>query len=161
MARSEQDREDLLAEARALVERVELHCAGFEDNVVVGFRRDGCASFYFGQQRAYHFNTQRQLRRAYDEGRLIKADREQLVSLIRHRGAQQVQLVRHDLNQLETREFLDRLWRHLQSLAEALAGADFNVLGCVPPDADVVARAGQWLAHLAPPIAVADGPEVR
>jgi hypothetical protein len=161
MARSEQDREDLLAEARALVERCELRCSGFEDNVVVGFRRDGCASVYVGQDRAYHFNTRRQLRRAYDGGRLIKADRGRLVSLVRHRTAHQVQLVRHELSQLETIAFLDRAWLDLQTLAKALADADFDLVGCVPTDADVVARAGQWLARLTRPIAVADRPEVR
>ena len=40
MARREQDREDILAEATALVERVELQIAGETDPIVVGFRRN-------------------------------------------------------------------------------------------------------------------------
>ena len=47
MARQESNREDLLREATALVERVELHVPAFEEPIVVGFRRDGCASFLF------------------------------------------------------------------------------------------------------------------
>lgn len=45
MARSEGPREDLLAEAVALVERVELSTDSSEVPVVIGFRKDGCASF--------------------------------------------------------------------------------------------------------------------
>jgi len=161
MARNEQDREDLLAEARALIERCELRCPAFEDNVVLGFRRDGSASFYFGQQRAYHFNTQRQLRRAYDDGQLIKAERGRLVSLVRHRTQHEVELVRHELDAIESRAFLDRAWRDLQTLTAALADETTEVLGCVPADADVVGRAAKWLAQLKQPILVAEGPEVR
>lgn len=161
MSRNEQDREDLLAEARALVERCELRCPAFEDNAVLGFRRDGSASFYFGQQRAYHFNTQRQLRRAYGDGKLMKAHSGQLVSLVRHRTPHEVQLVRHELDAIESREFLDRAWRDLQTLTAALADETTEVIGRVPADADVVGRATEWLAQLKQPIAVAAGPEVR
>lgn len=166
MARNEQDRGDLLAEARALVERVELRCTSFEDNIVLGFRRDGCASFYFGQQRAYHFNAQRQLRRAYNAGQLFKAERGQLVSLIRQRQAHEVQLLRHNLTDVETREFLDRAWQDLQTLAAAIAEENLEIVGCIPIDADVVGRAARWLsdlwlADLKQTITVADGPEVR
>ena len=48
MARHEEDREDLLAEATALVERAELVVEGAAESVVIGFRRDGCASIYCG-----------------------------------------------------------------------------------------------------------------
>ena len=41
MARRESDREDLLREATALVERAELTIEGFDEPIVVGFRRDG------------------------------------------------------------------------------------------------------------------------
>ena len=64
MAREEQDREDLLREASALVERAEVALADGATRVVLGFRRDGCASFYFGSERAYQFNTDDALRRA-------------------------------------------------------------------------------------------------
>jgi len=73
MAREEEPREDLLREATALVERVELQIEGFAETIVAGFRRDGAASFYFGQDFVFQFNTANQLRRGYVEGRLFKA----------------------------------------------------------------------------------------
>ena len=48
MALHEQDREDLLSEATALVQRVELRVEGFAEPVIVGFRRGGEASVFFG-----------------------------------------------------------------------------------------------------------------
>ena len=47
MARQEQEREDLLREAVALVERIEVQTAREQGTVVIGFRRDGAASVYF------------------------------------------------------------------------------------------------------------------
>ncbi len=160
MPRHEHDREDLLAEARALVERVEIRCAGLEEHVVAGFRRDGCASFYFGASRAYHFNARGQLRRAFDHGRLLKADRGRLAALVRRRTENQVQLLRHDLDDAELRDYLDQVRGDVRILATALTGSDFDVIGCVPQDADVVGRIGNWLAQLAPLIVVADVPNV-
>src|SRR5690606_4241518 len=97
MARQEQDREDLLKEATALVERVELAIDGMPEHVVVGFRADGCASFYFGPEPVWHFNTSQELRRAYVGGLLYKAEQGRLVSLQRNRTSGQVQLLRHEL----------------------------------------------------------------
>lgn len=73
MARQEHDREDLLAEAVALVERIELRVGDWPQSVTAGFRRDGSASFYLTADEVYQFNTARQLRRAFLAGRLIKA----------------------------------------------------------------------------------------
>src|SRR6184192_244955 len=98
MARVERDREDLLAEATALVERVELEVAGWPGHVVLGFRASGCGSVYFGADEAYQFNTTGELRRAYRDGALYKAERRRLVRLARQRTAEEVQLIRHELN---------------------------------------------------------------
>ena len=53
MARLEEDREDILQEATALVERVELEIENLEDPVVVGFRRDSGPAFFFGADPVY------------------------------------------------------------------------------------------------------------
>ena len=70
MARDESDREDLLREATALVERIELAPADAADDehIVAGFRRDGALSIYFGADPVYHFNSAGELRRAYCDG---------------------------------------------------------------------------------------------
>ncbi len=82
MARDEQDREDLLREATALVERVELAPTDNEagEHIVIGFRAGGAASVYFGGDTAYHFNSDGELRRAYADGLLYKADIGRLTS---------------------------------------------------------------------------------
>ncbi len=103
MARDEEDREDLLREATALVERVELQIYGLLESVVAGFRRDSAASFFFGQDVVYQFNTACELRRGFFEGKLLKAERGRLIQLTRQRTAESVNLVRHELTPLEER----------------------------------------------------------
>ncbi|HEV3004380.1 MAG TPA: hypothetical protein VGX78_07950 [Pirellulales bacterium] len=167
MARREQDREDLLAEATALVERVELAAVGFDEPIVAGFRRDGSASVYFGADPAYHFNSHGELRRAYVAGLLYKAEQvsqarqRRLIALERRRAAGEVQLVRHELDDGETARFLDALFRRLTALGEALHKGQYRVVGQVPGDADVVARLRDWLARLPTPVAIATSPRVR
>ncbi len=72
MARHEEEREDLMRDAKALVDRIELVVPGFEEPVVVGFRTNGAASFYFGQDAVYHFNSQLELRRALSTTRFTR-----------------------------------------------------------------------------------------
>ena len=83
MARDEHDREDLLAEARALVERVSLQIAGLEQPVFIGFRRDDSASFYLGADRVYQFTSEGQLRRAFVGESPFKAEDGRSVELLR------------------------------------------------------------------------------
>src|SRR5688572_26999220 len=68
MSRRESDREDLLREATALVERVELLVPGEGEPVVAGFRRDGSLSVFFGPEAVYQFNSAGELRRAFAGG---------------------------------------------------------------------------------------------
>jgi hypothetical protein len=167
MARQENDREDLLAEASALVERVELAVAGVDQPLIAGFRRDGSASTYFGADPAYHFNSQGELRRGYVEGLLYKAERVdtakqgRLVSLRRRRSAGEVQLVRHDLTADESSHFLDALAGRLATLREALEQGRYQIVGQVPADANVIDRLRNWLDWLPRPIAIAASPRVQ
>jgi hypothetical protein len=148
MARQEQDREDLLKEATALVERAELALPDRAEQVIVGFRRDGCASFYFGPDEAYHFNSQLLLRRAYVDGRLLKAERGRLVALVRHRQAGEVQLLRHELSSEETVQFLDRLITVTGNLRRQLERGTYQLIGQVPGNVDVTRRIQTWLEAL-------------
>ena len=97
MAREEHNREDLLAEATALVERASLRLDGFAEEVVVGFRRDDSASFYFGADRVYQFTSEGALRRAMIAPLLYKAEQGRLIALERHRTADAVEMVRREL----------------------------------------------------------------
>ena len=158
MARQEQDREDLLAEATALVERAELALASQEEHVVVGFRRDGSGSLYLSSEEAYHFNSRNELRRAYLNGLLYKAEKGRLVSLERVRQAGEVQLLRDELNEQQTAGFLAGLAAKISGLAQQLNSGNVRLIGHVPPEADVLGRTGAWLQALDPPIAVAASP---
>jgi hypothetical protein len=160
VARDEQDREDLLAEATALIERAELCVCGEDESVVVGFRRDGAASVFFGADPAYHFNAAGELRRAFVSGLLYKAERSRLVSLRRQRVPGEVQLLRHELNEEETSAFLAELARRLDALQGAIAGVQVEVLRQAPPTADVFARIRNWLASRSLPVAIASTPRV-
>jgi hypothetical protein len=109
MARHEAEREDLLAEARALVDRAEYQVPGEEQPVVAGFRANGAMSLYFGEDPALHWNSQGELRRAYTGGLLYKAEHGQLVSLRRERTEHETALVRHELVEEELLAFKSKM----------------------------------------------------
>lgn len=161
MAREEHDREDLLAEATALVERAELALPGCAETTVIGFRSDGCGSIYLSARLAWHFNSHNQLRRAYANGLLYKAQRGRLVALRREQTASEVQLVRRDLDASETAQFLGELERDLTELRQTLATATVRVVGQIPAESDVLGRIRQWLAGLPSPPQLADSPHAR
>lgn len=162
MAREESSREDLLAEAVALVPRAEFVVPDEAEPVTVGFRRDGAASVFFGEDPAFHFNAAGELRRAYVGGRLIKAERGRLVALTRLRTATEVQLVRHEMNPTET-EALAWLWREragrfLRALDAGAAVLRREVRG--PTGAGGVEPVRGFLAERAAGWSVAAGPGV-
>ncbi len=160
MARDEQDREDLMAEATALVERASVRLADRQEPIVVGFRRDGSASFFFSAEPVYQFNSAGKLRRAYADGLLYKAERGRLVALHRERTDRQVGLVRHELNAAETEHFLAGMNRQLNALSEALSEGHFELIGQVPSTVDVLGRIRRWLESFSNGTEVADSPRV-
>jgi hypothetical protein len=148
MARQESEREDLLREATALVERMELAPpdeAG-ADHVVVGFRSDGAMSVFFGTEPVYQFNTAGQLRRAFCEGLLYKAVCGRLASLHRVRQRGEVQLQRHELTEDEQAVFISEMHYRLRELLSQLNAERLTIVGQVPADADVWGRVKEWLA---------------
>jgi hypothetical protein len=161
MARHEAHREDLLAEATALVERIELQIPDEAEPVVVGFRRGGEASVYFGQDLAFHFNAAGELRRAFRNDELLKADRGRLASLTRRRTETETQLVRRELDSADTERLLVDLSARLLRLRDALETGSANAQRQEPEDVDVMNRVAAWLASQQQPIAIARHPRVR
>lgn len=161
MARKEHDREDLLRDARALVERVEVTLGSEGLSVVAGFRRDGCASFYFGHDRAYQFNSVCALRRAHADGLLFKSEGGRLASLRRVRTEGALELMRHDFDDDEAAAFLETAERWLGKLAEAIDGGAYELAGEVPEGSDVIRRVAEWLAERPRPMTVAEAPNAR
>jgi hypothetical protein len=146
MARHEFDKEDLLRDATALIERIELAPMGTRgEHVVAGFRANGALSIFFGADPVYHFNVAGDLRRAYCGGLLYKSLSGRLVSLRREPGDRAVQLVRHELSDAEQRAIAANMHHRLTELAAELAGNELRVVGEVPQDSGVLKRLQEWL----------------
>ncbi len=160
MARLESDREDLLREATALVQRVELMVPGYDEPVVCGFRRDGSVSLFFGGEPVYQFNSVGQLRRAFVAGRIHKSEQGRIVALSRERSVTQVSLIRDELSADESAALLTTMLGHLSRLHEALNGSSFVVQGEVPSGSNVVGRILRWLEALPASIGIAARPNV-
>lgn len=160
MSRIESDREDLLREATALVERAELRVAGEPEPVTVGFRKGGSLSVYFGGDPVYQFNAVGELRRAYVGGLLYKADRGRLVALRRERNEHEVVLQRIELSPEELSRILEAMESRLQRLRLALKEQTYELLGQVAATEDVLGRVTAWLAVKERPIVVASRPNV-
>jgi hypothetical protein len=164
MAREESSREDLLGEAVALVERIELVQRGSATStlssivpqtpIVAGFRASGSLSLFFGEDPVYQFNSHGELRRAYRCGLLYKAVRGRLASLRRDRSELKTELVRRDLTIAEQTNLVNDMLAHLRDFAALLSSGDFDVNGQVPSNADVLGRLRSWLVtHNGLPIA--------
>lgn len=159
MARQEHDREDLLREATAYVVRMQLAVEGFAEPVVAGFRSNGCCSLYFGAN-ALHFNTQRQLRRAFWEDRLIKSEAGKLVLMRRERSNNETALSSRALSETEQSAFVTKCDELCQRLAASLAREGYESQGEVPPGGDALQRLGNFLSALPVPLPIADSPRV-
>ncbi len=158
MARDESDREDLLAEATALVERVELRLRDFADSLVAGFRKDGGLSLFFGADPVFQFNSAHELRRAFVAGEMYKARSGRLVVMRRERTDERVSLLSRELLASEQSAFLAVLDRRLDELDAAMARESYQVVGQVPADGQVVVRLAELLAGRTRPVRVANSP---
>lgn len=152
MARITRDRENLLLEATALVPRVMLamDIRGQRCEVFAGLRGNSL-SIYFGASPVYHFNAAGELRRAYVDECLIKAESGQLIGSIRQRSAEQVVLASKLLSVEETDRFLTELADRLADLRDNLNRSAVEVIGQVPHDGDAIGRLQAWLANWSGP----------
>lgn len=140
MARDEADREDLMAEASALRERVELAVPGEPEHVIAGFRDNGVFALYFGPDPVFQFDAQGRLRRAFVEGDLYRSQSTTLARLTRTRSTDEVNLVRHDLDSDELSRFLATMQEKLTRLREAVEKGAAVVVRQVPPQAVLLPR---------------------
>ena len=160
MARQEQEREDILQEATALVERVELQAAGDVEPTVAGFRRDGSASLYFGNDLVLQFNTQCELRRAFDQGRLVKSVGGKLVAMERVRDERSTTLMSRELSETETAALTKRMLAALHQLRDGLRSGTVHAVRQIPADRDVITRVRTWLDELGGTLRIAARPHV-
>lgn len=127
-SRIEADREDLLAEAANLPERVELQIARIDNPVTIGRNRQGHWSFYFGAEPVSRFDQTGGLRRLVRGGKLYRTQGTTLAELTRVRLEHETQLQRRDLSIDETESILHRVRSELAELHEALATKQASVL---------------------------------
>jgi len=143
MSRVEHEREDLLREATALRERAALLVPVFAEPVTCGFRTDstagsgipaqGSLSIYFGQDPAYHFDSEGDYVARILRACLFRSQGTTLARLTRIRSDQETTLSRHDLSQDECREFLLSMTERLQTLLTALVSGTATVQAqCLP-----------------------------
>jgi hypothetical protein len=160
MARSESDREDLLREATALIDRAVLRIPGEPEPVTIGFRAGGSFSIFFGSDPVYQFNAAGQLRRAFVRGVLYKAEQGRLVGLDRVRTADGVALVRTELGTGEAAQMLQSLWQRLSFLLASMDKGDCQLVGEVSVMGDTLARFRSWFASLPADMPIASRPNV-
>jgi hypothetical protein len=160
MAREIHEREDLLRDAVALVPRVlfRLQLSGRRVELFAGFRGESL-SLYLDDDPVYHFNDRGELRRAFIEGRLIKAEHGRLVSLMRKRTEQEVALERQSGSEDASREVSARLAQILSDLVAEMNANRFEVVGQIPEDGDAAVRVSAWLNRYRNPM-IAASPHV-
>jgi hypothetical protein len=135
MARQEDDREDLIEEAVALVHRLEIRFPERDELLVAGRRATGAWSFYFGSEPVYQFDPEGRLRRAFVDGRLYRTQGTTLARLTRVRTADETFFDRHDLTADELAAFLKRCLEDLRFIRKSLWNDRFEILRYIGFDA--------------------------
>ena len=156
MARNEADREDLMREAVALTERVELFVPGFEELITIGFRSNSAMSIFVGQDPVYQFDPSGRLRRAFVGGFLFRSQHSALARLERVRNESEVQLLRYDLSPSECAAFQqvmkDTLHRILSQLQEKTVRVErgvperTNLLPVIEVAIVAIGNSAEWLS---------------
>jgi len=146
MAQHEDDREDLMREAVALPDRVELSVAGFASLITIGFRSNSAMSIFIGPDVVYQFDTEGRLRRAFVDGLLYRSQDTTLAMLRRERTHTQTLLHRTDLADDALQSFRSGMLLSLQLLEQNLNSTDFSVRRSVPAAVSHIARIQSTLA---------------
>lgn len=137
MARIESDKEDLIRDATALVERAEFGRVpesaanqGWQ-LATVGFRADQSLSIYLDQDPFYQFDSSGRLRRALEHEFLYRSQATTLARLHRKRSDDRTTLVRYDLTESELYGFQQRMRHCLAELSAGIRSQSCTVLRIV------------------------------
>ena len=147
--RVEGDREDLLAEAVNLRERIELRVPGSDHPVTIGCNDSGHWSFYFGAEPMYRFDAAAQLRRVVRDGKLYRTQGGTLAELERVRLEDETELRRRDLTPLEVERFLAQAGELYRQLFEEFTAGRCETLREAGTTPDFPARLAVLLEQLA------------
>ncbi|MEQ8210148.1 MAG: hypothetical protein RH917_09975 [Lacipirellulaceae bacterium] len=145
MARQTHKREDLLRDAVALSPRIKLLCEDAPDvPIFAGFRGEAL-SLYFDEDPAYHFNGEKELRRAFFQDALYECANGQLRKLIRDTSSGAVKLQRLEVSAEFQSDFSNELQSRLSNLNSSITAATFKVEGQVPEDGEALNKLRFWL----------------
>ena len=111
--------------------------------LLAGFRGDSL-SLYFGEDPVFHFNAAGELRRAFIDGRLVKADRGRLVFMEREQ-TDQATILQHTASAGDEEAVTRELAARLRRCEAAMTALQFTLLGESPVGGDGVSRLLQWL----------------
>ncbi len=160
MAKQMTEREDLIRDAVALVDRAEF-VGGSVPPAVIGFRRDGSASVYFGDEPVYQFTSDYQLRRVYLLG-ILKAENGRLIRWEKTRTDHQVQMISRPLHPSDQAALLAEMRRMLSELHDGIGKKTIQAVRHVSQQgSDAVARAVEWLNNAPENFVVANCPASR
>ena len=148
MAQHEDDREDLMREAVALPDRVELSVNGFESLITIGFRSNSAMSIFIGQDPVYQFDPEGRLRRVFVDGLLYRSQHTTLAMLKRERTDTQTLLLRTDIADDALQSFRGTMLFSLQILEQKLNSADFTIRRSVPDAISHITRIQSTLASI-------------
>ena len=145
MARSPQDRENLMRDATGLNPRASWIIPSFRQEIITGVRSPGAVSLYFGDDPVFHFNSQGELRRMFLADDLWKAERGKLIRLKRERSLEATTLHAREETEVNQREILQVIQTQLVAFRTALTSGVFQCTQAIPDSAD---SAEFWLQQL-------------
>lgn len=155
-SRIEADREDLMAEAVNLPERIELTIPGIDTPVTIGRNAAGHWSFYFGPEPVYRFDSDLRLRRAVRDGKLYRTQGTTLAELTRVRLDQETQLQRRDLSDAEVEATLAKVREELVIVRDSLRNSTSTIIREVGTSNEFLPQLADFLTRLtAQPIGLA------
>lgn len=156
MAKQEYDREDLLRDGKQMPVRAECQIDGVA--VVIGFRRQGQVSLYFGPDPVFQFNVARELRRVFYNGRRFAAIQGKLCELTRHVEGGKVQFVSGEIDANDELAILRVLYENLGKLQMAIesAASKWNVIE--DGSLEFRKKLSDWLAAVSVSMVVAESP---
>lgn len=152
MALEEHDREDLLRDGRMMLLRGEVDLD--DVTMLLGFRREGQVSLYFGPERVFQFDKDGRLRRAFFDGRKFAANAGRLVQLSRQSRGGRVEMTRQDVDQVTTLMIFDAAADNIKRLNTVICDnkLEWRVVGT--SGAEFRDRVKRWLETIPLPLQI-------
>lgn len=145
MPRQTHKREDLLRDAVALSPRIKLvYKHAPEVPIFAGFRGEAL-SLYFDEDPAYHFNSDKALRRAFYRDKLYECAGGRLRKLLRDTSSGAVKLERLEVSPEFQASFAKVLETRLAELSQAIKTESIEPVGQVPEDGSGLKKLKTWL----------------